>query len=85
MDFCLDCGICHFFILFKTFDGRIFQFDFGPKGKEVHFGNLSLNMANLNISSSNQMHDKNRTKKSIPGEIREKQVLTFSKLITDLY
>lgn len=69
------CGICHFFVVFKTHDGRLFQYDFGPAGCDIHVPTHNPFSFNFRQLIKNQQEVKEiDCNQGVAGEIREEIV-----------
>ena len=64
-EFARTCGACHYLVLFRSSDGSMVRFDFGPTGGDV-FGNpFGIRLPRLGSKTNTNC---------VPGEIREIQV-----------
>ncbi|GMH32584.1 hypothetical protein BSKO_00418 [Bryopsis sp. KO-2023] len=67
--FAVQIGICHYLTVFKTRDGRYFQFDFGPQGgRDVHANGGPLSWL---LREENSQPVVRKKKNNVMGEIRE--------------
>lgn len=57
-----DAGICHYLAVFKQRDGSLVQFDFGPRGGDIHVAQGPF--AFLSKSADGKMQ------RLVPGEVR---------------
>lgn len=57
-----DAGICHYLAVFKQRDGSLVQFDFGPRGGDIHVARGPF--AFLSKSADGKMQ------RLVPGEVR---------------
>lgn len=57
-----DAGICHYLAVFKQRDGSLVQFDFGPRGGDIHVSRGPF--AFLSKSADGKMQ------RLVPGEVR---------------
>ncbi|KAL4421238.1 hypothetical protein ABPG75_010529 [Micractinium tetrahymenae] len=61
-----DAGICHYLAVFKQRDGSLVQFDFGPRGGDIHVARGPF--AFLSKSADGKMQ------RLVPGEVRERRL-----------
>lgn len=61
-----DAGICHYLAVFKLRDGSLVQFDFGPRGGDIHVAQGPF--AFLSKSADGKM------RRLVPGEVRERRL-----------
>lgn len=61
-----DAGICHYLAVFKQRDGSLVQFDFGPRGGDIHVAQGPF--AFLSKSADGKMQ------RLVPGEVRERRL-----------
>lgn len=61
-----DSGICHYLAVFKQKDGSLVQFDFGPRGGDIHVAQGPF--AFLSKSTDGKL------RRLVPGEVREKRL-----------
>lgn len=61
-----DAGICHYLAVFKQRDGSLVQFDFGPRGGDIHVAHGPF--AFLSKSADGKM------RRHVPGEVRERRL-----------
>lgn len=67
-EFARLCGACHYMVVFKSNDGSMVEFDFGPAGGDIH-------IAGTNPFALQCPKENAQTKsKGVPGEIREQMV-----------
>lgn len=72
-------GIAHYMTVFRTADGKLHQFDFGPLGgRDIHISSGSFDK----IVPSDQPRCKGR--RSVPGEVRENQVSCPTHLVLSM-
>lgn len=57
-----DAGVCHYLAVFKQRDGSLVQFDFGPRGGDIHVAQGPF--AFLSKSADGKMQ------RLVPGEVR---------------
>ncbi|PRW32493.1 hypothetical protein C2E21_8371 [Chlorella sorokiniana] len=62
-----DCGLCHYLAVFKQKDGSLVQFDFGPRGGDIHVARGPF--AFLSKSADGKMQ------RLVPGEVRERRLM----------
>jgi hypothetical protein len=62
-----DAGICHYLAVFKQRDGSLVQFDFGPRGGDIHVARGPF--AFLSKSADGKM------RRHVPGEVRERRLV----------
>lgn len=68
----VQIGICHYLTVFKTRDGKYFQFDFGPRGgRDVHANGGPLSW----LLGEENHQPPQRRKDCIKGEIREARLV----------
>lgn len=63
-----DSGICHYLAVFRQKDGSLVQFDFGPRGGDIHVAASNGPFAFLSKSADGKMA------RHVPGEVRERRL-----------
>ena len=62
-----DAGVCHFLTVFRTRDGALHQFDFGPQGGDIHVAQGPL------AGMFNKSKEARRSR-SVVGQVRERRL-----------